>query len=177
VAALAAWGCVKKDPSPADAERDRVADLEGDSSKAAELAAILRDPKQDDLVRAQAAASLGRMPSGAGYADVLIAALEDPSPVVRRDAAEAAGNHAFPAAADPLINRLRLDPAVDVRRAAAVALGKIRSQGAVPGLIAALEDPDPGVQVLVSESLEAVTGQKFGRDKEAWDKWAAGQPK
>ncbi|NUN51134.1 MAG: hypothetical protein HUU15_20205, partial [Candidatus Brocadiae bacterium] len=63
-ASLAAWGilaagCTRKDPSEKDVRRAEVADLEREDGGAATLAAILADLREDDLVRAQAAASLG----------------------------------------------------------------------------------------------------------------------
>jgi len=150
-----------------------VADLERADGGAAKLAAVLADPREDDLVRAQAAASLGRMPGGAQHAGTLIRAISDPSGIVRRDAAQACGAHRLPGAAEGLAGRLTGDRDPDVRRAAAVALGRIGAPASIDPLLAAMDDPEPGVQQLASESLETLTGQRFGRNARAWRAWAA----
>jgi HEAT repeat protein len=149
--------------------------MEGDPAAAPVLARVLADPSEDDLTRAQAAASLGRMAAGRAHEAVLVAALEDGSAVVRRDAAEACGRLGIASAVEALAERLRKDSDVHVRRAAAVALGRMgeAGRGAGAALVDGLADPDPGVRLLSAESLETVTGRRLGRDRAAWAKWLA----
>ncbi len=128
-------------------------------------------------MRALAAAELGEMPAGAAYGDALIAAVEDDSPIVRVNAITACGNLAIPGASSPIAVHLKSDPEASVRRAAARALGKLSDASAVDPLLAAFDDRDLGVQELAAESLRALTGQKFGRDAEAWRTWASTRPK
>lgn len=171
--ALAA-GCAKNDPSPADARRWEVEDLGGDEDNAPQLAVILLDRREDELVRALAAAQLGELEAGAKHADALAAAaVGDPSPIVRHDAVVACGRLKLAAASGPVCTSVKGDPDASVRRAAATALGQIRGEGAVDALLAAFDDRDLGVQDRAAESLRALTGEKIGRDPEAWRAWAA----
>ncbi|KAF0242910.1 MAG: hypothetical protein FD180_3665 [Planctomycetota bacterium] len=170
-------GCNTNERSAADLRRREVEDFAGEASRAPQLASILLDRKEDELVRALAAAELGEMPAGAAHGDALTAAVDDESPIVRRDAITACGNLAISASAAPVAGRLKSDGDASVRRAAAFALGKIKGDGAVDALLAAFDDRDPGVQELAAESLRAMTGQKFGRDAEAWRNWASTRPK
>lgn len=177
VLALAfAAGCAGKDPSPADADRELAADLGDDEENAEQLAAMLGNPAKDELARAQAARSLGLIATGAGQVPALLKALADPSPIVRHEAAETLGIHRVAEATGPLeamISGAAPDPVAEPRRAAAKALGRIRSRASVDPLVAALADRDPGVARLAADSLQAVTGQDFGMDRQAWSKWAA----
>ena len=58
-----------------------------------------------------------------------------------------------------------------VRGNVANALGKLRDPGAVDSLIAAVKDGNPYVRVRAAWALEQITGQAFGDDSEAWQKW------
>lgn len=147
-------------------------DLGGDEENAPKLAAILVDRREDELVRALAAAQLGELDNGAGQAEALIAAADDPSAIVRRDAITACGKLKIAAAGARIADLVRADPDVNVRRAAAAALAKVRGDGAVDALLAALDDRDLGVQDTAAESLRALTGEKIGRDAAAWRAWA-----
>ncbi len=169
-----AAGCATNDPSPADVRRGEVEDLGGEEDNAPRLAAILADRREDELVRALAAAQLGELETGARHADVLAAAVvDDPSPIVRHDAVVACGRLKLAAASVSLCTSVKSDPDATVRRAAATALGQIKGEGAVDALLAALDDRDLGVQDRAAESLRALTGEKIGRDPEAWRAWAA----
>jgi len=129
---------------------------------------LLKDP--DPLVRAQAAAALGRVrdPKSVPY---LLEALKDTQAVVRWDACVALGLLRDPASLDPMVQVLRTDDSVDVRRAAARTLGLFRDERAVPPLIDATGDSEPGVAKAAAVALLEMTGQSFGRDREGWKKW------
>ncbi|MCC6741019.1 MAG: HEAT repeat domain-containing protein [Planctomycetia bacterium] len=172
---LALAGCNLNDPSPADVRRAEVEDLGGDGENAPKLAAILADAKEDDLARAVAAAELGEMSEGRRHADVLVAAVDDASALVRHDSIVACGRLSIEAASAAVAARLGSDPDVNVRRAAAAALGAVRGDGAVAALLAAFDDRDLGVQENAAASLRSLTGQKIGRDAEAWRAWASGR--
>lgn len=161
--------------SAADRDRRRVLEM-ADAGDAARLGAVLADPARDELARATAAASLGTLPDGASQREPLLKAFEDPSALVRRDAAESAGVLRLADAAPPLA-RLLQDPDVDVRRASARALGRLADPAAVDPLVAALRDRDPGVVVLSAEALHRITGENLGTDRKAWEAWAASRTK
>jgi hypothetical protein len=67
------------------------------------------------------------------------------------------------------------DSNVDVRLAATRALGSFSSQKAVSALAMALEDDNPALQLRAAESLQAVTGESFGRDIVAWQQYVQGR--
>jgi HEAT repeat protein len=94
---------------------------------------------------------------GPAAARPLVAALGSPDPLVRRRAAEALHDigEARPSAplapaVGPLERLLRGDPVVDVRAAAARALGVLR---AIDPLAAALKDADPTVRALAAHAM------------------------
>ena len=65
---------------------------------------------------------------------------------------------------------------IDVRLAATRALGNFPVSQAASAIGLALNDPDPALQLRAAESLQAVTGEPFGRDIPAWQEYVAGLP-
>lgn len=128
------------EPKPAACERDT-----------GRLIALLsnRDPR----TRYRAAGCLGDSGDPAAV-EPLAALLTDPDPGVRWKAAEALGKLGLPAVG-ALTERLRHEDA-DVRWMAAVALGEIGDPAAVPGLLAALDDPDTYVRSRAAVALAEV---------------------
>lgn len=76
--------------------------------------------------------------------EALIAALRDPDPDVRQQAAHALGEFEDPRAVEPLVDVLADDRVADVRQLAAWALGEIEDAGAVRGLSDAVLNDDSG---------------------------------
>src|SRR5688572_6219302 len=72
---------------------------------------------------------------------------------VRRDAARKLGELRSRGAAEPLGRSATEDPDPEVRRAAVVALGRIRDHARAPELITALKDPAPKVRAGAIEGL------------------------
>ena len=107
------------------------------------LAAAVTD--QDRLVRLEVAQHVARVPEDA--AKVLLA---DPDIRVREAAARAAG----PRELGALSVLVTDDPAPDVRRASAHALGAMRDQRVADVLVPGLEDPDALVRAAVLRALE-----------------------
>ncbi len=68
---------------------------------------------------------------------LLVAALSDPEPLIRTEAAAALGQVHYPAAVPPLLGAIH-DPALDVRKAAINALGKMGDPAALAPLQALL---------------------------------------
>ena len=73
-----------------------------------------------------------------------------------------------------LESSLRADEDIDVRLAAAEALGKIKSPEAVQAIRVALDDRDPALQYAGVQSMKSITGQDYGPDVQAWRQVAAG---
>jgi HEAT repeat protein len=173
-------GCgIERGEGPADPDyrRDRVVKLgrTGGMDAVAELQSILVDPKEDALVKAQAATELGRIGDPVSV-PALLEALEDPAALVRRDAAEALGKIGDAKAASALVERLARDLDDGVRRRSAQALGLLKDPIAIDALIAALEDPAPGVRIAAHDALRAVTGQTLGPEPSAWKTWRGPRP-
>ncbi len=113
-------------------------------------------------VRAKAALALGRINDARAIPD-LIDKLKDPEPLVRASCAGGLGMFSDGRIFDPIGDLLLDDPQIEVRQAAAAALGETRQPQAIPYLMSALRDSywwyerDQGVIPL----LEAIA--KMGR--------------
>ena len=97
--------------------------------------AIRRDPSTDSLV---------------------VEALQDPHPFVRAAALNALRSIQGEGAINSLLNFLHSDPSEYVRWQAAIELEALKSQQAVPGLIAALKDRNSLVRTGAAEALAAI---------------------
>jgi len=126
----------------------------------------------DPSVRAAAIRALGRHGDPI-HASLLIDALDEESEFVRVEAARALQRVHSGQAIDPLIARTEEanETDVDVRAAAADALGQYRESRVVLALIGALRDPRLSVNHRVRQSLRTLTGQDFGLDRSAWIQW------
>ena len=77
-------------------------------------------------------------------------------------------------AVGPLAAQLKADR-IRVRRRAAIALGKLKRQGATGALIDALEDRDRGVRTFAWRALRTITGQRLPDRADAWRRWFASE--
>ena len=102
--------------------------------------------------------------------DQLINDLRNESWQIRWDAAAALGETKDPRAIGPLKTALQ-DENSYVRMTAARSLGMIEDPRVIAPLIQALKDESHGVQKNAVLSLKERTGQDFGKDPEAWQKW------
>ena len=119
----------------------------------------------EPLVRSAAAVSLGRL-GGPESVEALVPGLHDASPMVRADVCRAL--------ADPLAE----DADVDVRCAAARALGNFKEPEARQALLAALEDSRAAVRTAACQALRRSTGAKtLPPERGAWEAWLAGEKK
>jgi HEAT repeat protein len=105
---------------------------------------------------------------------VLEAGLADENEAVRVACCKALGQRAEVASVKSLANSLRADEDIDVRLAAAEALGKIKSPEAVQAIRVALDDRDPAMQYAGVQSMKSLTGEDYGPDVQAWRQVAAG---
>ena len=146
--------------------------------------------EQDPLVRKQIIRTLATIPNETASA-VLFTAIKDPAPEIREEVcldwgtrAKAAatarkGAPAPPGSIEDTAARLRAetlsgDTNVDVRLAAARALGNIQKDPRAVGALAlALRDSDPAIQYCAVASLKETSGKDFGGDVSKWTAWAA----
>lgn len=146
-------------------EKEKVRELLG--------ALLRRDPEA--LVRSAAAASLGRLDGEAGVA-LLSEGLKDPEAMVRADVCRGLGATGAESAVEPLVGALKRDADVDVRCAAARALGNFRGAKARRALLEALEADRPAVRTAAWQALRRATGAKrLPPERAAWEKWFAEQ--
>ena len=120
----------------------------------------------DPVMQAAAADALGQMPADEATAAALQAMLDSPHAVVRQSAAEALAHMGWPPlhkSAEPrpdpaprLLALLAGDPDLMVRRAAALALGKLGDPAARDALVACQDDPTEDRRVREAAAL-AVT--------------------
>ncbi len=131
----------------------------------------IADP--DPMVRAASAHALGL--HGAPEDALLLAtALSDSSDLVRWESAKALQRLYNEAVVPALNNAVVNDSSVDVRMAAANALGQYRERRVLEALIRALDDPSLGVSHHAQRSLRILTGENFGSDPVAWFDWSRG---
>jgi HEAT repeat protein len=131
--------------------------------------------EQDPLVRMNIVRVLAKASEPSASA-VLHAGLEDPDNGVRIACCEAWGKRSGPEAVAELSAVLRAESNIDVRMAAAKALGATGQATAVQPLAEVLADNDPAIQRRAIESLKSVSGKDFGYDVPAWRQYAAGEP-
>jgi HEAT repeat protein len=141
-----------------------------------QLAAAIRTEK-DPLIRLEIIRTLGHYPGPAADA-ILKAATSDTDAQVRTTACEAWGRRGDAQAIELLSEMLRGDADVDVRLAAAKALGETRNPAAVAPLGDALcaPDSDPAMQYRAVLSLQQVTGKKeLGDNVQRWQLYVRGE--
>jgi HEAT repeat protein len=116
----------------------------------------------DPGTRAAALALLGTC-SDAAAGPPLVAALEDPVPLVRAHAAAALVGHPMARATDRLLE-LMDDEDPEVRRHCARALGAMRSPEAYPALTLALADDFQSVRIEAAAALARIGGDRVRRE-------------
>ena len=135
--------------------------------------------ERNPLVKAAAIRALARHGEVAD-ARIIAAQLTDENRQVRWEAARGLQRLHEPSVVPDLLERLRdPDEDVQVRVAAATALGQYGSDRAFQGLVGALEAPELAVNHAAAASLRQLTGRDIGIDPTAWLRWyrdAAGDP-
>ena len=114
------------------------------------FADVLDDEKPE--LRMAAATGLGRVGDPSVTAAV-VARLSDPDARVRARSATACGRIGDPRAVGALESRLSDDPDIDVRVAAADALGEVRTEAALGVLLASADDASESVRRVVAGAL------------------------
>ena len=144
---------------------------------------IFRINLRDDDASVRAAAARGLATHGVAADGALLAeALDDPEPIVRRAAAMGLQRIHEPEATDRLLELIvpTIEPDQNVRVEAALALGQYPQSDVVVGLLASLRsetEQSLGVHAAVVRSLELLTGQDYGLDFIAWQRWIDENPR
>lgn len=125
----------------------------------------------DPMVRAASAHALG-LHGQVEDAPLLAKALTDTSQLTRWEAAKGLQRIHNPVAIAPLIEAAVNDADVDVRMAAATALGQYQERRVIEALIRGLDDRSLGVAFHARRSLSILTGENFGTDPVAWLEWS-----
>lgn len=146
-----------------------------DQTRVVEELAMQIRTEGDPLVRAAIQESLGDFEVPLAR-DVLIAGLNDDDLNVKLICCQKLGHRGEPENVPILLGVLQGGEVLDVKLAAADALGKIRSTESVKALSVALKDRDPALQYAGVEALKQLSEEDFGNDVAAWQKFAeAGQ--
>lgn len=95
--------------------------------------------------------------------NLLVAALTDPEPLIRTEAAAALGQVNYPPAVPHLILAIQ-DPALDVRKAAINSLGKTGDRSALKLLQPLLNDPQEVIKVLAKLAIAQIERQSEAGD-------------
>ena len=127
------------------------------------------------LLRLHAVNQLGRLKCPAAT-DALANASQDSNFDVRLAAIRAFEKMPQNTAIPNLQRMIGSDTNIDVRLAATRALGKFKGNRAVSAIGLALNDSDPALQLRAAESLQAVTGESYGRDIPAWQQYVSRLP-
>ncbi|HEY1064498.1 MAG TPA: HEAT repeat domain-containing protein, partial [Pirellulales bacterium] len=120
----------------------------------------------DALMRAKLLEAIASYPT-ADVDSIFKSALMDQNPAVRLSVVNAyikRGESAVPMLAEIATN----DSDVDVKLAAARALGELGGKDATAALGSLLEDTNPAVQFRAMQALSDATGKKLGNDINAW---------
>jgi len=125
----------------------------------------------DPMVRAACAHALG-LHGSPEDALLLASALTDASDLVRWESAKGLQRIYNNGAVAALNNAVINDSSVDVRMAAANALGQYRERRVIEALVRALDDRSLGVSFHAQRSLRILTGENFGPDTVAWLEWS-----
>lgn len=134
---------------------------------AGHLAARLQE-ERSPVLRAELVRTLAEFSTPAGQSAVL-ASLQDPSPYVRVAACKGLGRNPSIEGLEALSKVLTSDNDLDVRIAAATALGSFRGMGASKALRPALDDRDPALQLAAVNSLERLEGHpEYRRNVAVW---------
>jgi hypothetical protein len=144
------------------------------ASQLAEQLAKEIQREQDPQVRLHIVRALAKVQDPKAAA-VLHAGLEDPEETVRIACCEAWAVRSGPEAIEELTTVLEAESNIDVRMAAARALGDTKNTAAVGPLSRVLADNDPALQRRAIESLKSVSGKDYGYDVQAWRQYAAGE--
>ena len=125
------------------------------------LIALLKD--LDDDVRYATIIALMQLGSKEAIPYLIDLLFNDPSWVVRSNAAEALGQLGAKEAIKHLIALLFNDPSLVVRRSAVQALGKLGAKEAIPQLIKLQNDPDDDVRCATYLDLDDKVKQLEGK--------------
>jgi hypothetical protein len=105
---------------------------------------------------------------------VLEAGLDDDAEAVRIACCKELGQRGDAASVAKLGTVLRGDTDMDVRLAAAKALGKFKTPESLKALVAAIDDRDPALQFVGVQSMKSASGKDYGPNVEAWRQVANG---
>jgi hypothetical protein len=140
---------------------------EEQEATASHLAARLQE-EHSAVLRAELVRTLAEFPTPTAQSAVL-ASLQDASPHVRAVACKGLARHPTREGLEALAKTLSSDNDLDVRIAAATALGNFQGFDAAPSLRPALDDRDPALQLAAVTSLERLEGHpEYRRNVAVW---------
>ena len=130
---------------------------------------------KDPAVRLAAAYCLGEIVPPKSDGGALVPLMK----VLRTEVEDSVKNHAVVSlghlgnhmAVPTIISSTLFSENPDLRLNSVVALGKIKDRRAVIPLVKLLDDQNRSVRQIAEEALAAITGEDFGSNRKAWDRW------
>ncbi len=135
---------------------------------------VFTDNAKDEDPGVRAAAIRGISNHGSpDLAPLVLVCLRDTDAAVRLEAARALQRLHYPDAVPALVDAINpeIEPDVQVRSEAAIALGQYAQGTVIDALIKALDDENLAMNRGTLLSLRTLTGQDFGYDRAAWAAW------
>jgi HEAT repeat protein len=105
---------------------------------------------------------------------IVEAGLNDENQAVRVASCQVLGTRAETLSVPSLARALRDEKQIDVRLAAAEALGRINSPESMAALVVALDARDPALQYVGVQSMKSISGLDYGGDVAKWRQVATG---
>ncbi|MCA9265432.1 MAG: HEAT repeat domain-containing protein [Planctomycetales bacterium] len=128
--------------------------------------------ESDPMIRERIVETLAQFPGDTPVRGFQ-AAMVDPDPHVRIAVCEAWSRRSATEAVGPLVSLVNEDADVDVRLAAAQALGKFNDTTSLRALGGLLDENDPTLQVAAIQSLQTASGQTIGNSVQQWREYLA----
>lgn len=154
--------------------RARGADSTEQAAAIDELIAQIRT-ERDPIVRRAIQETIAEYPTPLAR-DVLVAGLKDEDLDVRLTCCRKLGERGEIESVPVLRGILEGGDKLDVRLAAADALGQINSPESIEALSLAVKDRDPALQYAGVEALKKLSGQNYGNDVKAWQQFTEQNP-
>jgi HEAT repeat protein len=127
--------------------------------------------ENDPMMRRQILRTLAVYPRPGALATI-VSALADGEMETRRIACASLGIYGGKEAVQELTRVISSDTNLDVRLAAARAMGHAHDASAMLPLVEAMTDPDPAMQACAHNAMAAVSGRDYGDNVRAWREYA-----
>lgn len=140
------------------------------------LTSRLKNNQESLAARAVICRTLGSLHDPAAR-PALIAAIDDPEPLIREEACRALGKVGIEEDGVPLSRIAGIDQYLDVQVAALDGLAELKPQDTriLQSLVMQMENPSPAIRLGALVALQKISGKDLGVDPEPWKKYVEQQ--